>query len=105
MFDNKNTMLMLLITLHLMGYHFNGKKTYLNWNVEANLTMRVFLCGGGSREQTTEAARRFSNVIDHTKVDVVTGKEILVLPYRIGNNPMVGTTVAVFLETAYAGEL
>ena len=71
MFDNKNTMLMLLITLHLMGYHFNGKKTYLNWNVEANLTMRVFLCGGGSREQTTQATRRFSDVIDRTKVDVV----------------------------------
>lgn len=71
MFDTKNTMLMLLIPLYLMGYHLNGKKIYLNWNVEANLTMRVFLCGGGSGEQTTAATRRFSDVIDRTKVDVV----------------------------------
>ena len=29
--------------------------------------MRIFLCGGGSGEQTVEAIRRFNDVIDHTK--------------------------------------
>ncbi|MCH5339136.1 MAG: Type 1 glutamine amidotransferase-like domain-containing protein, partial [Acetatifactor sp.] len=29
--------------------------------------MMIFLCGGGSGEQTVEATRRFNDVIDHTK--------------------------------------
>ena len=44
-----------------------GNLIYLNWNEEVNLTMRIFLCGGGSGEQTTEAIRRFSDLIDHKK--------------------------------------